>query len=141
MNWFNRNTSTNILTEARLSSSTDLQGFAKNYTIKGIKGYDPQSFLDGVRENITRILRNNRSTKVKLILKSNIYITRHNGIASTDFHSYYEINLDETDENDLYDRMTERILEKMETYLDKNSIVRFHSVIKLELHTIEYIDL
>ena len=69
MSWFNRDTSTNILTEARLSSSTDLQGFAKKYTIKGIKGYDPQSFLDGVRENITRILRNNRSMKVKLILK------------------------------------------------------------------------
>ena len=118
-----------------------MQGFAKNYTIKDIKGYDPQSFLDGVRENITRILRNNRSTKVKLILKSNIYITRHNAIASTDFHSNYEINLDETDENDLYDRMTERILEKMETYLDKNSLVIFHSVIILELHTIEYIDL
>ena len=64
MSWFNRNTSTNILTEGRLSSSTDLQGFAKNYTFKGIKGYDPQSLLDGVRENITRILRNNRSTKV-----------------------------------------------------------------------------
>ena len=88
MSWLNRNTSTNILTEARGSeqtpqvlneikkhvkenypqrqplfearlSSRALQGFAKNCTIKGIKGYDPQSFLDGARENRTRILKNN----------------------------------------------------------------------------------
>ena len=36
-------------------------------------GYQMREFfLDGARENITRVLRNNRRTKVKLIFKFNI---------------------------------------------------------------------
>ena len=49
-------------------SNSALRNFAKIYTIDGKLGYDPQSFLYGARENI-RVLRNNRNTKVKLILK------------------------------------------------------------------------
>ena len=51
------------LFEARESDSA-LRGFARVYTIEAINGYDVASFLDGARENITRILRNNRKTKV-----------------------------------------------------------------------------
>ena len=35
-----------------------------------------------------------------------------NKIKPADFHSDIEVNLDGTDEKDLYDRMIERILEK-----------------------------
>ena len=50
-------------------SDSALRNFAKVYTIDGKEGYDPQSFMDGVSENMTELLRNNRNTKVKLILK------------------------------------------------------------------------
>ena len=46
-----------------------LRNFAKVYTINGKLGFDPQSFLDGSRENMTKVLRDNRNTKVKLIFK------------------------------------------------------------------------
>ena len=50
-------------------SASALKNFAKVYTIDGKEGFDPQSFMDGARENMTELLRNNRNTKVKLILK------------------------------------------------------------------------
>ena len=50
-------------------SDSALRNFVKAYTIDGKEGFNPQSFMDGVRENMTELLRNNRNTKVKLILK------------------------------------------------------------------------
>ena len=54
--------------EVRESDSA-LSNFARVYTVDGREGYDARSFLDNVRENITSVLRNNRRTKVKLMLK------------------------------------------------------------------------
>ena len=50
-------------------SNSALKNFAKVYTIDGKLGYDPRRFLDGACENMTKVLRDNRNTKVKLILK------------------------------------------------------------------------
>ena len=55
-----------------------------------------------------------------------------------DFHSDIEINLDWTDEKDLYDTMVERILEKMVTFQNEDSPWRLRSIIRLELHTVSY---
>ena len=52
--------------EVRESNSA-LRNFAIVYTINGIEGYDARSFLDGARENITSVLRNNQRTKVKFL--------------------------------------------------------------------------
>ena len=54
--------------EVRESNSA-LRNFARVYTINGIEGYDVRSFLQNVSQNITSVLRNNRRTKVNLILK------------------------------------------------------------------------
>ena len=55
-----------------------------------------------------------------------------------DFHSDIGVNLDGTDENDLYVTMEETILEKIATYLSKKSKTRLHSIRNLELHTVTY---
>ena len=109
------------------------------HTINGIGGYDARSFLDGARENIINVLRNNRRTKVKFISKCNMHLTRTDEIKPYAFHSGIEFNLDVTDEKELYDTMVERILEEIAKFMSKDSDVRFHSVIKLELHTVEYV--
>ena len=49
-------------------SNSALRNFARVYTIDGMTGIDARSFLGNARENITSVLRNNRRTKVKLIL-------------------------------------------------------------------------
>ena len=93
--------------EVRESNSA-LRNFAIVYTINGIEGYDARSFLDGARENMTSVLRNNRRTKVKLIFKCNMERPSTLGetvIKPADFHFDIEVNLDGTDERELYDTM------------------------------------
>ena len=77
-----------------------LKEFAKEYTIKGIKGYDARSFLLNEFKNMTRVMRDNRKTKVKLVLKCNMEsgnTPEEMEIKPADFHSNMEINLDGTD--------------------------------------------
>ena len=121
-------------------SNSGLRNFAKVYTIDGIEGFDARSFLDNARENITRVLRENRQTKVKLIFKCNMIKDNieEEIIKPFAFHSNIEINLEGTDEDDIYIIMTERILEKMATFQSGGTGWRLHSIIKLELHTTRY---
>ena len=119
-------------------SNSALRNFAKVYTIDGKLGYDAKSFLDGAGENMTKVLRDNRNTKRKLILKCYMEFLTTNEIKLADFPSNIEVNLDGTDEKDFYDMMVERILEKIATFLATKSDVGFHSVIKFELHTVSY---
>ena len=51
-----------------------------------------------------------------------------------DFHSNTEVNLDGTDEIELYDNMIETIIERIAALQTKESGWRFHSVIKLEFY-------
>ena len=118
-----------------------LAEFARVYTIGGIEGFDARSFLDSARENITRVLRINRRTKVKLVLKC--YMERPSTLGETvikpaDFSSEHHINLDGTDEDDIYITMIEKILENMATFQSGGSGWRLYSIIKLELHTVGY---
>ena len=101
-------------------------------------GYDPRSFFDGACENMTKVLWDNRNTKVKLILKCYMEKPKDNEIKPYDFHSYIEVDLDGTDEKELYDMMVERVLENIAKALMTESEIRFHGVIKLELHTVSY---
>ena len=55
-----------------------------------------------------------------------------------DFHSNIEINLDGTDESDLYVTMTERILENMAASQKEGSPWKLRSITRLELHTVRY---
>ena len=100
-----------------------------------------RSFLQGARQNITSVLRTNPRTKVKLILKCIMErgdTPEEMEIKPADFHSNIEINLDGTDEKDLYDTIVERILEKIATFQNEGSRWRLRSIIRLELHTVRY---
>ena len=63
---------------------------------------------------------------------------RTSEIKPCNFDSNIEVNLDGTDEKELYDTMVKRILENKATFLETESKTRFHSVIKFELHTVRY---
>ena len=117
--------------EVRESDSA-LRNFARVYTINGIERYDVRSFLQDARQNITSVLRNNRRTKVKLILKCIMEredTPEEMKIKPADFHSNFGINLDGTDEKDLYDTMVERILEKIATFQNEGIPWRLRSII------------
>ena len=59
-------------------------------------------------------------------------------IKPANFHSNNHINLEGTDEDDIYIIMTERILEKMAPFQSMGSGWRLYSIIKLELHPTRY---
>ena len=127
--------------EVRESNSA-LKKFAKVYTINGMENYDPRTFLYYTRKNMVEILRNNRATKVKLILYCDMIHRIKNIIREFAFHSDVEVNLEGTDEDDIYVIMTERILEKIARLINGDGEGgtgwAFYAVIKLELHTVSY---
>ena len=59
-------------------------------------------------------------------------------IRKADFHSEIHINLEGTDEDDIYVTMTERVLENMNTFQNSGSGWRLYNIINLELHTVRY---
>ena len=125
-----------------IESDSALRNFANVYTIDGKEGFDPQSFMDGARENMIRLLRNNRNTKVKLILKCYMISERDNLIKDFPFHSEIEINVEGTNENEIYTTMTDTILERIANLINGSSGGGsgwiFYKIIKLELHTASY---
>ena len=46
--------------------------FAVQYTIDGVKGYDPKSFLSAVKSVVVNFFKEHRNIKFKLILKCNM---------------------------------------------------------------------
>ena len=121
-----------------------LGNFSRVYTINGNEDYDGLSFLKDAEGSITRVLRENKHTKVKLILKCNM-VREKDGeiiIKPFDFHSKMEINLEETDENELYGVMIDTIEEKTQKLEHAPETGwHFRSVINLELHTAEWVPL
>ena len=125
-----------------VESDSALRNFANVYTIDGKDGFDPKSFMDGARENITGLLRNKRNIKVKLILKCYMISERDNLIKDFPFHSEIEINVEGTNENEIYTTMTDTILERIANLINGSSGGGsgwiFYKIIKLELHTASY---
>ena len=98
--------------------------------------------MDGAHENMTELLRNNRNTKVKLILKCYMLSEKDNLIRDFPFHSNIEVNVEGTNENDIYIIMTDTILERIANLINGSSGGGsgwvFYKIIKLELHTVSY---
>ena len=121
-------------------SQSALNEFANVYNINGNEVYDGRTFLNEARDSITRVLRGNKSTKVNLIFKCKMQReeTNEDGetivvIMSFSFHSEKEINLEGTDENEIYDVMIDRIEEEIQKVeRAPNTGWHFHSVINLE---------
>ena len=85
-------------------SKSALKSFAIQHEIKGLNGYDRESFLINSKQPITNLIINTQQTKVKLILlcimemidlKSGEVIAKEAA-----FHSKTEVNLESTNSNE-----------------------------------------
>ena len=123
-------------------SKSALRKFTMQYTIEGRAGYDSESFMADVKRSVINFLRNNRRTKVKLIMRCNMeknnFSTGEVIVNKTSFHSKPEVNLEGTDVDDLYNTMVDRVLEAMATFQRDGSNWTFKSIICLEIHTVAY---
>ena len=123
-------------------SESALREFARVYTIKGIDGYDGETFFNDAKDGIAKILRENKGTKVKLVFN---YIMEKEvldlGKTEKPFasHSKIEVNLKDTNEYDLYFRMIDTIEEKIQKLENaKGTGWHFVRIINLQLHTVQY---
>ena len=123
-------------------SKSALRKFTMQYVIEGRAGYDPESFMADVKRSVINFLRNNRRTKIKLIMRCNMeknnFSTGEVIVNKTSFHSKPEVNLEGTDVDDLYNTMVDRVLEAMATFQRDGSNWTFKSIICLEIHTVAY---
>ena len=126
-----------------------LNDFINVYTINGNEVYDGRTFFRTAEGSLTRVLRENKQTLVKLIFKCKMEREEQNEdgemiivIRPFDFHSKKLLNLEGTDENELYNIMIDTIEEEIQkTEHAPDTGLHFHSVIKLELHTAERVPL
>ena len=116
-------------------SESALKEFTTQYTIAGINGYDPTSFLIGVKQNVINLLENNHQTKVKMVLycimkrteiKTGKIITR-----DASFHTEQEVNLEGNNLDELYVKMKDTIIERMTNFMKLGSGWRFRSILSL----------
>ena len=123
-------------------SESALGSFTTKYTIEGQAGYDPNTFFNKVKESVIDLFQSNPSTKVMLSLKC---VMERQDIKTGEvvfnlpyFNSDPEVNLEGTNVNDLYQEMTDKILEGIAKYNKGGSNFIFKQILSLEIHTVQY---
>ena len=118
-----------------------MKNFAIHYRIKGSNGYEPVSRLLKSKQPITNLMINTRQTKVKLILSCMTEVDLKIGeviAKESAFHSKTEVNLENTDFNELFSKMKETVLDYLAKFPRQGSNWRFRSVLSLAFHTVKY---
>ena len=135
-----------------IKTQSALKEFANVYTIGrddrtrwtygclDFQGYDGLTFLKTARITLVPLLKKIKGIKVKLDFHCNMVRDVDGALLGMpfQFHSDIELNLGATDEEDLYEKMIGRIEQKIQTLTAEISGWAFHSVIKLEMHTVVY---
>ena len=125
-----------------IESKSALKTFPMQYQIKGLNGYDSESFLLNSKQPITNLMVHTRQTKVKLILScmmEKVDLKSGEVIAKeAAFHSKIEVKLESTDSNELFSKMKETVLKSLPKFQRQGSNWRFRSVLSLDLHTVKY---
>ena len=128
-----------------VESQSALKDYAKVFTIQGSDVYDGRTFLNEARDSTTRSSRKNKQTKVKLVFKCNMerdVLGTGTVVAHFAFSSDHELNLQSTDEDELYDKMIDTIEERIQKAENAEGTGwKLHSVICLELHMVDWIPL
>ena len=115
-------------------------GLFRRYGCPDFWGYDAYTFLRTAGLTLVPLLKKIKGIKVKLDFHCNMarYDNEELVIMPFQFHSDIELNLGTTDEEELYEKMINRIEEKIQTLTAVVSGWGFNSVIKLEMHTMTY---
>ena len=103
---------------------------------------DASVFLDTVREGVMKILRENRNTKVNLVLKCDMsrmsIVTGEEITRTVPFACKYVIVLEATDLGELYNTSKGEILENIAKYSSNGSNWRVSSILKMDINLINY---
>ena len=126
-------------------SASALRGFARQFRIDGIPHYGAREFLQKVRINVQKLMRENRRTRVRMILNCEMtrkeLFSESTKILNTHFNSDTVENLEGTDEREVYDGSIQTIEERIQNFNQRGSNWRFERVLSLDIHFTDFIPL
>ena len=126
-------------------TATALSGFARQFRIESEGNFDESEFMQFVKPDVLRLMRENRQTRIRLIL--NCYMTRTdltNGNIITAypyFHSQTIENHEGTNESEIIDSVIETIKERFQNFTNRGSNWVLERVLSLDVQMTQYIPL
>ena len=126
-------------------SASALRGFARQFRIEGVSRHAPREFLQKVKTEVLKLMRENRRTRVRIILNCEMrreeLFSEAMQILNSFFHSETVENLEATDESAVYDTFVQTIEERIQNFNQRGSNWRFERVISLDIHFTDFIPL
>ena len=123
-------------------TASALRGFTRQFRIEGIPRHAPREFMQIARRDIAQLMRENRQTRVRLILNCEMtrkeLFSESTQILNTFFHSETVENLEGTDESAVFDRSIQTIEERIQNFNQRGSNWRFQRVLSLDVHFTDF---
>ena len=123
-------------------TASALRGFTRQFRIEGIPCHAPREFMQIARRDILKLMRENRQTRVRMILNCEMtrkeLFSESTQILNTYFHSETVENLERTDESAVYGRSIQTIEEKIQNFNQRGSNWRFQRVLSLDVHFTDF---
>ena len=123
-------------------TASALRGFTRQFRIEGIPRHAPREFMQIARRDILKLMRENRQTRVRMILTCEMtrkeLFSESTQILNTFFHSETVENLEGTDESAVYDRSIQTIEERIQNFNQRGSNWRFQRVLSLDVHFTDF---
>ena len=123
-------------------TASALRGFTRQFRIEGIPRHAPREFMQIARKDIAQLMRENRQTRVRMILNCEMtrkeLFSESTQILNTFFHSETVENLEGTDEREIYDGFMQTIEERIQNFNQRGSNWRFERVLSLDVHFTDF---
>ena len=123
-------------------TASALRGFTRQFRIEGIPRHAPREFMQIARRDILKLMRENRQTRVRMILNCEMtrkeLFSESTQILNTFFHSETVENLEGTDESAVFDRSIQTIEERIQNFNQRGSNWRFERVLSLDVHFTDF---
>ena len=122
-----------------------LRGFERQFRIEGIPDHGPREVMQIARRDIQNLMRENRQTRVRMIL--NCEMTREElfsestQIVNSFFYSETVENLEASNQSVIYDNFIQTIEERIQNFNQRGSNWRFQRVLSLDVHFTDFIPL
>ena len=123
-------------------TASALRGFTRQFRIERIPRHGPREFMQMARRDILKLMRENRRTRVRMILNCEMtrkeLFSESTQILNTFFHSETVENLEGTDESVIYDGSIQTIEERIQNFNQRGSNWRFQRVLSLDVHFTDF---
>ena len=119
-----------------------LRGFTRQFRIERIPRHAPREFMQMARRDILKLMRENRPTRVRMILNCEMtrkeLFSESTQILNSYFNSETVENLEGTDESVIYNTFIQTIEERIQNFNQRGSNWRFQRVLSLDVHFTDF---